>query len=1651
MQKNSVFSTPPVIRVFLSSTFADMDRERSYFNEVIAPKISRICSERGVSFFSVDLRWGITKEEQINGKVLPICLSEIDKCRPYFIGIIGNRYGSVLETVPDNISQSVPWLLGKEGHSITELEMLYAVLDNNRDKSAYSSAFYIRSEKLSAELYGDLKQEDTVAVSRLNELKSRIAEDHNIISTGYDSIEEFGNLVMRDLLNWLDTNFPKTEDVSDIRREWYNSEILRNYVDSVEITNFINSYLCESNRPLLIYGDGARGKTTHLTAWQPLDGRKILVNCGADDAYSYWPIIARQIINSLNEFDGTYGYPDISLGASAMFQLMDSAHKKNNSDKQRLSSGFYFVTDSEREKFRIAFVKWIKELKLKDRITVVINDLNLLDDEKSKYLSWLPSALPNNLSIICTTNDDEMVQTAEVLGWNVKEMPLFEGEGAKRLINECLHAYGKNLSSTQVDKLMSSVAIKYPGQLRFVVAFLINYGRFDNLDALIEDIASVCEIGDIYQYAYDYLIKEYSSEERKTLGIVLGLVRCCNISLSERECFELSQKIHACTAIEWSHLCRFFEQFDIIKGDYWNIRNEELQKFVDRVLSEEELQSAYSLLGDHFFEQLKTDNGDKSTLQNIRDNTAYAKECLTHYQSSKEWDKLADVLSHKQVLYYLSKLDWYCVQSAWIKLFLYSDLNTSECLLRLIKQYRHKEGDDRIVAFKLSALLEGMGFKNCVDELHEIIGKDQIICSDKDINLAKMLSEGFIPVYNTMHKMKSARDFRRLHKYVTELLAEENSFKDIELCQVLFFKADAEEQLRLVDESIKTTNDYYLTAIKSGIPHEMIRALSMRGNVLFRCAKNREAMLLQQKVARISLNEGNLREYLSALNTIGMCHYRMSNYKESISIFDKLISYWQKLSDPYEAGIIIMNRCNALYFSGDIHKALLSAEEFYDQISDDISLRGVCSSLLGNMGRYAKELKLYEKAEHYLLIAIENSKLLGQESTLANAYQSLIELYTLTENFIKTVELRKEQMEFLWNRHDYSYVMEALENTVSLLLQNKYIAHANKLESFWKDKFSAVAGGREYFEQRIDAQTLDIVQINKLKEEAIVAKSEGNSQKEAQIYCELAYMLQRSDKDGAAEYLLSAALLYKKACETNKYYSCIEDSIVLQFDQGIKRNDFLCEKILKYADNNAINEIVSLWEQLGRCIDIDKNGHSKKSVYFFSPKVSRTVYELVCRLLTHITTFETLVVSCVADVARQIVYSCTAEEMIQIVDRIPTNCKKMISYNLSSIMNENFEKDHAIITREYLSPDAVKVIEFYEKCIVALDHFENPNMAAMAGNLALIFRRRKDKEKTIYYHMISIDAYKKAEKRQDYLIEMMNMATAYYEFDEFEKAIELLRNSLKEATLHKEEKLTASIAGNIASILTKHGDHDKKEEILMCFEIEEKYFRSVGNLRDLSISLLNQIIYLHDKTEKSEWQPKLTEVAAIVRENNFKEFMSVLTKLEWMASKDSSDAGDEKTVKEKIEALLSTNGSYSVLDFRPENTYYHIVCSPKNENATGAEQLHILYNTDSRCGIRLYCIYRPRLYQEGTVAEVRKYIDWCNSMDDYVLTFDESEHLLRTQINLVASNWEELGGRFNAFLKLWEADKINTSVLLLGVLELSVCQGAKLKAGNPDE
>jgi hypothetical protein len=72
-----------------------MRAEREVLVKRVFPELRKLCDERGVVFTYVDRRWGVTEEQSDEGRVLPICLAEIERCRPFFIGLLGERYGWV--------------------------------------------------------------------------------------------------------------------------------------------------------------------------------------------------------------------------------------------------------------------------------------------------------------------------------------------------------------------------------------------------------------------------------------------------------------------------------------------------------------------------------------------------------------------------------------------------------------------------------------------------------------------------------------------------------------------------------------------------------------------------------------------------------------------------------------------------------------------------------------------------------------------------------------------------------------------------------------------------------------------------------------------------------------------------------------------------------------------------------------------------------------------------------------------------------------------------------------------------------------------------------------------------------------------------------------------------------------------------------------------------------------------------------------------------------------------------------------------------------------------------------------------------------------------------------------------------------------------
>lgn len=157
------------IRVFLSSTFRDMEVIRDHLLKEVFPRIRAACQERRVGFTEIYLRWGITEEAAKNGATVEICL-EIDRCRDFpsfFIGFLGERYGWIPRhdelnaywgDLEDNDYERCILEAVQASISVTELEMELAVLKEGAVDKLHSHALFMLRDKA---LTGTQCQQDT--------------------------------------------------------------------------------------------------------------------------------------------------------------------------------------------------------------------------------------------------------------------------------------------------------------------------------------------------------------------------------------------------------------------------------------------------------------------------------------------------------------------------------------------------------------------------------------------------------------------------------------------------------------------------------------------------------------------------------------------------------------------------------------------------------------------------------------------------------------------------------------------------------------------------------------------------------------------------------------------------------------------------------------------------------------------------------------------------------------------------------------------------------------------------------------------------------------------------------------------------------------------------------------------------------------------------------------------------------------------------------------------------------------------------------------------------------------------------------------------------------------------------------------------------
>lgn len=446
------------IKVFLSSTFKDMSEERDYLAKNIFMELEAEALKRNVVLNLMDLRWGITAEESKQGLVTEICLKEIELSRPFFIGIIGNRYGWIPseEDFSENSSifENFPWVkdLIKKGLSITEIEIQYGVLRNKQPLKAF---FYIKKT------FKDDTLVDSNEAKKLCHLKEQILAQKEHPVKYYETAEDLGELIKEDILKQLHSIFPKTEenDIIEVSSNIQDS-ILRtkteHYIPLKGAYEFIDDFLISPQRILAIKGGSGTGKSSLLANW--VQNRK-----GTYNIFVHF-------------VDTAYNCADHDF---ILLRLYHYICKQLQIDVTIVDDWYNVDIKKEIEKLLESTDK---------KFVVVIDALNQLNNINDSYqLQWFPK-LSQQLKIICSTNNDNYdilmaLDHKAAIEYKISLFQDFKSYG--EIINGYLRLYGKKLEEKQIQSIYDNKLYSNSLLLFTLLEELRIYGEYETLNAKI--------------------------------------------------------------------------------------------------------------------------------------------------------------------------------------------------------------------------------------------------------------------------------------------------------------------------------------------------------------------------------------------------------------------------------------------------------------------------------------------------------------------------------------------------------------------------------------------------------------------------------------------------------------------------------------------------------------------------------------------------------------------------------------------------------------------------------------------------------------------------------------------------------------------------------------------------------------------------------------------------------------------------------------------------------------------------------------------------------------------------------------------------------------------------------------------------------------
>lgn len=526
------------IRVFISSTFRDFNEERYLLATQVFPDLNMRARERGVELVEVDLRWGVTQEEAEVGHILDICLQEIENCKPYFIGMLGDSYGTLtpakrdIQKISPDLLDKRPWLERSVGQaSYTELEILHSLKLLSDEEVEGRALFYFRDTAYS-QFRSSIGEQGWISndpqdLRRLEDLKSKIrSSGYPLVEEGLENPQAIATKIQQDLWRLIDQQFPASSerdpfDKDALMHKSYGDDRRTLYLGGQRMLSKLEKAISDNQGLILVTGESGFGKSALVANWQDQHNRSVksdlvfIHHLGCGNEASEATNVLKRFLHFARDYLCNHGF----IADDHLNSMPNDWWALVSMVNQRLTELSEAAIDNN---FRFIWV---------------IDSLDRLTEDSQVSLPWIPNPPPPNVHIVVSSLPCKALRVLLERKYRRIRIEELTDEERGQIVDRHLRKYSRSLDKRLKIRLLDNNLAHSPLFIRVLLDELRKTATFEGLETTLNEYLGSVSVAELYEKILARLEQDFGEENVKAILISIWASRT---GLSEPDLLELT-------------------------------------------------------------------------------------------------------------------------------------------------------------------------------------------------------------------------------------------------------------------------------------------------------------------------------------------------------------------------------------------------------------------------------------------------------------------------------------------------------------------------------------------------------------------------------------------------------------------------------------------------------------------------------------------------------------------------------------------------------------------------------------------------------------------------------------------------------------------------------------------------------------------------------------------------------------------------------------------------------------------------------------------------------------------------------------------------------------------------------------------------------